>query len=210
MLVACVALIASGCGSEGDSATPPGGSRDAPASGDVENVDVNEAVPVSARVANAVDRRLGLLVAAYSPVSDRINFLVTAETLRSAAVASGAGVEVELERTGSVRVEIGRMRTVLETARPKVDAVRVSGGVQQQLKRRMLRAMDSRMLALDQLETALDGVANRLGDQVVDERFERWRTSWNDSLRAAREATTIMQDERARVGLQPSLEEAIR
>ena len=210
MIALCVVLVVSGCGGDPRPATTTAGSSDAGETDDAPVGDARQPKKVTMRVANAISRRLDALVVAYSPISARINFLVSADTLRTAAVDSSAGVDVELERTGLVRVEIGRMRTVLAAARPKVAGVRASSNVQRRLQRLMLRAIDSRQLALDQLEFALDGVAGKLGDRVVDERFDRWRVSWNESLRAAREATTLLQDERARIGLEPSPEESIR
>jgi hypothetical protein len=210
VLLLAIVLLAGGCaGRVDDPATVPN-APDAPERGEapLESADATSVVPP--RIANEIGRRLDGLVAAYVPVSSRSSFLVAAETLRSTAVDSGAGTVVELERAGSVRVEIGRMRPLLTRARANVDAVRVASPVQQRIKRRMLAAIDARQLALDQLQFALDGVAAALGDQIIDERFDRWQTSWDVSLRAAREATTLLQDERVRIGLEPSPEESIR
>ena len=45
---------------------------------------------------------------------------------------------------------------------------------------------------------------------LVEERTERWRASWDASLRATREATTTTQDALAELGLEPAREEALR
>lgn len=208
----CVGVLVSGCGRGADDASTAAGSSADAAAVDPAEPDArsDDAAVVAPRVANAIGRRLDALLAAYAPVSARINFLVTAETLREAAVSSRAGTSVELERAGSVRVEIGRMRTVLAAGRSKVLAVQVSSATQQRLKRQLVSVIDSRQRALNQLELALDGVAAQLGDRAIDARFDRWQAAWDSSLRTAREATNLVQDERARIGLEPSPEGSIR
>lgn len=213
VLVLAAAMLAAACGGAGDSGSGGDDVATTPAASEpvVEGEDAAAvARPVSRARANAIGRRLDALVAAYAPVTARVNFLVSAETLREDAEGSGSGEVVELERTGAVRVELRRMRAVLESARPKVAASAVDGPAQQLVRRRMLAAIDSRARALGELEFALDGLAGEVGDTAVDQRFDAWDLSWNESLRAAREATTALQDERARVGLAPAPEEAIR
>jgi hypothetical protein len=144
-------------------------------------------------------------------VSRRVNFLVSAETLRQDAVLSRAGDKVELERFGAVRLEIGRMGRLLRQTRPRVAAAKVTTPDEQHVQDDMLAAIDARLRALTQLEVALDA----LGDDKVpasrDEELEdRWRASWDESLRLAREATTTMQDSRAMLGLEPGPEDGIR
>lgn len=170
-----------------------------------EDADV---VPGPAAIAQG--RRFEALVAAYAPVSARVSFLVTAETLRRDAAESGAGVDVELERTGAVRVEVNRMRGLLRATRPRVADVPLTTDVQRRVQRHMLDAIDARVRSLAQLDAALDAVASELPDRVVEERFEAWRSSWDASLRAARTATTVMQGARAHLGLVPAPEESVR
>lgn len=167
-----------------------------------------DAVPSPAAIAQG--RRFDALVAAYAPVSARVNFLVAAETLRTDGVESGAGADVELERTGAVRVEVNRMRGILRAARPRVSAVPLTSDVQRRVQRHMLDAIDARIRSLAQLDAALDAVAAELPDRVVEARFDAWRSSWDASLRAARTATTVMQSARADLGLVPAPEESIR
>lgn len=205
-------LLFAGCSDEpaprpGDAPPRPGAGREDEA---VEPVGEDEAPVVPPARAAAIDRAFVGLVDAYADVSGRINFLVAAETLREDAVDSGAGEAVELERTGAVRVELRRLRAVLARTRPKVARARVSDEVQQRVQRLLLQAIDARTRALGQLEFALDGLAAEVGDTVIDERFDAWRTSWDESLGATRAATTSMQDERARVGLEPAPEESFR
>lgn len=212
LAVLLAASLLGGCGGDPEPADPPGAvtvpdvvavQRDEREAG--EDADV---VPSPAAIAQG--RRFDALVAAYAPVSARTNFLVAAETLRRDAVDSGAGADVELERTGAVRVEINRMRGVLRTARPRVAAVPLTSDVQRRVQRHMLDAIDARIRSLAQLDAALDASAAELPDRVVEARFDAWRGSWDASLRAARIATTVMQAARAELGLVPAPEESIR
>lgn len=206
------ALVLSACG--GSSEPGPGGTTasepDTPQSFELDDDDRDVMPAVAPARAAAIRRRLDALVAAYKPVSARINFLVSAETLRKDAVGSGAGEAIELERTGAVRVELRRMRSVLGDARSAIADVQVGSDVQQRIQRLLLQAVDFRLRSLGQLEAALDGLAGEVGDSEIDARFEAWEESWDASLRAAREATTALQDERARVGLDPAPEESFR
>lgn len=159
----------------------------------------------------AADARFDALVTAFAPVSVRVNYLVAAETLRIDAVESGAGDAVELERFGAVRVERDRMLDVLRAARPRVATVLVADAEQQHVKELLLGAIDARRRALVQLELALDAQAKEATpDTVVEERVAAWEARWNESLRLTREATTEMQESRARLGLEPGPEEAFR
>lgn len=210
-ILAALPLV-SGCGGDEPAADPSGAvtvpdvvaeqrEEEEPAADD-------ELVPGPAAIAQG--RRFDALLAAYAPVSARVNFLVTAETLRRDAADSGAGEDVELERTGSVRVELNRMRSVLRAARPQVASVPLTSGVQRRVQRHMLDAIDARLRSLAQLDAALDSLVGELPDRVVEQRFEAWRDSWDASLRAARTATTVLQAARADLGLAPAPEEAIR
>lgn len=225
-LIAVVAIAFPGCdGASSDPVDPdrrpdaaaesrdgaPAGTGDSRARPQ-ETEDDDASQPVSpSRQAIAAGRRFEALVAAYTPVSTRINFLVAAETLRRDAVESAAGDDVERERFGAVRVEIVRMRVVLDQSRPRVAAVAVTDTDQQHVKDLMLAAIDARRRALARLEVALDHLG---GVEEPDARasllIERWEEGWNESLRLAREATTRMQDARARLRLAPALEESIR
>lgn len=208
------ALVLSGCG-EGGSAggeiapvvTQPSSEGPEVAS---DRVDADIAVQPT-RAARAAGNRYDQLVRAYAPVSVRINFLVTAETLRADAVESGAAEAVEVERFGSVRLEIERMRPVLRRARQAVASVAVNGPDQQHVRDLMLAAIDARMRALGEHEVALGALANEEApDSQVDALVDAWQASWDESVRYARDATTAMQDARARLGLSPALEESIR
>jgi hypothetical protein len=165
---------------------------------------------VGRRQAAAIGRQLDALAAAFAPVSARINFLVAAETLREDAMESKASDQVELERTGTVRLELRRTRTVLVEARPAVAAVSVRATAARNVQQLLLAAIDARLRALTQLEATLDGISREVGRSIVDARFERYRAAWEQSVRSTREATTAVQDERARIGLEPAPEEALR
>ncbi len=211
-----VALFVVGCGDEtskGASGTSTSSTKlasgEQDAARDAQGRDAG-ADTQPTRAARAAARRFDALVTTYAPVSARVNFLVTAETLRRDAVESGSGEAVELERTGQVRVELRRMRDVLAAARPNVAGANVSSEQQRQLQRLLLAAIDARLRSLVELDLALDAIAAELADSVVDERYDAWDASWNESLRAAREATTMLQDRRAQLGLEPALEESIR
>lgn len=211
-----VALVVVGCGddmSKGASGSSKSStelaSDEQDAVGDTQGRDAGDDTQPT-RAARAAALRFDALVTTYAPVSARVNFLVTAETLRRDAVESGSGEAVELERTGQVRVELRRMRDVLAAARPNVAGANVSSEQQRQLQQLLLAAIDARRRSLVELDLALDAIAAELADSVVDERYDAWDASWNESLRAAREATTMLQDRRAQLGLEPALEESIR
>lgn len=217
VLVLTLAVQAAGCGGTGDA---PGSSRpEAPAnrSDTPREEDAQPAAraepPVGAtrsRGALAAGRAYGALLAAYAPVSARVNFLVTAETLRKDAVEAGASQDV-FARTGAVRLEIPRMRKVLVRARPRLQRVPLTDDDQRLVQQRMLEAVDARLAALRGLEAMLAAVAaERVVDSRVEELEDQWRADWESSVRAARQATTALQEGRARVGLEPAPEEAIR
>jgi hypothetical protein len=209
--------IVVGCGDD-EPATPTATTTSEPASRDraattpPEDVEEDEdAVVTPTPAALASKARLERLVAQYAPVTRRVNFLVTAETLREDAVASGAGETLERYRSGPVRIELRRMERVLQQARPRVAEVAVLTVAEKSVQALMLEAIDARLRALDELELALDAhAAEDTPDSEVERLDEQWRASWDESLRAAREATTAMQLERARLGLEPGPEDGIR
>lgn len=216
MCVLLVTLAAGGCGggetraerdSDGRTDMADGGQRSdgADAGDDAAEEDVR---PTPSQI--AAGRGLDQLAAAFAPVSERINFLVTAETLRDDAVESDAGATIEGERAGVVRIEVRRMEDVLEAARPRVAAVPVRTAPQQQVQQLLLEAIDARTRAMVELTSALDAESADLADSIVEARFATWRASWNASLRATREATTTTQDARADLGLAPAAEDAVR
>ena len=223
-LVLLIAGIVAGCGDDGPA--PRGESRDAPAASDgvgegeapagtdepegTGEPDVADEDAPPTRAELAVGAGLDRLAKAYAPVSARINFLVAAETLRADAVDADAGDEIERERAGVVRIEAERMKDVLAAARPKVAAVPVRTQAQQQVQQLLLEAIDVRARAMGELLAAIQAQGRGLGDSIVEERTATWRASWNESLRATREATTITQDARAELGLEPAREEALR
>jgi hypothetical protein len=171
----------------------------------------SDAVPAPSRAARAAGNRLQALVAAYRPVSARVNFVVAAETLRVDASDSHAADAVLLERTGTVRIEIDRMRLILQRARPRVAALPVGSADEQHVQQLMLDAIDSRTAAIAALRRELNADANAtVGDSEIEVLDDAWNGAWDDSLRSAREATTAMQDLRARLGLDPAREESIR
>jgi hypothetical protein len=214
-LVLVAALLAlAGCGA--DDSTPGQGApatttstTSAPA-GDDGDVDEDEVVsPTPA--ARAAGARFDALVHEYTPVTNRVNYLVTAETLREDAVASGAGEKVEFERFGAVRIEILRMAKVLRSARPKVAALTVTSPAQRHVQDLMLEAIDSRARALRELERALTALGAEDAPKSETEALEdRWHASWDASLRAAREATPTRQESRAMLALEPAAEDGIR
>ncbi|MCW2926237.1 MAG: hypothetical protein JWM86_205 [Thermoleophilia bacterium] len=180
-----------------------------PAASNGEDAPDSEDAPTAAAL--ATDRRLAQLVAAYAPISDRVNFLVTAETLREDAVDAGAGTEIELERAGVARVEARRLLGVLTAARPNVVVVKLTGVEQEGVRDLMLASIDARITAVRQFQVALAAFGNEaVGDTERDELVDRWHDTWDDSLMYARQATTAMQETRARLGLEPAPEESIR
>lgn len=171
--------------------------------------DVEVAAPTPAAVAS--QRRYEALVKAYAPVSSRVDFLVAAETLRQDAVVSGAGEELERERFGAVRLEIERMVPVLRRTRPRVAAAQVATADEQHVQTLLLQVIDSRLRALTELEAALDALGDERTPASADEKLEeRWRASWDQSLRDARGATTTMVDAYAQQGLPPAPEDRLR
>lgn len=218
-LVLLVASLAAGCG--GNSSEPGGEdtgaaadprtttTADEPAGGsDTDDEDDEDAPPTAAEL--AAGRGLERLATAFEPVSARINFLVAAETLRADAVEGNAGDEIERRRAGVVRIEAERMKDVLAAARPKVAAIPVRTTAQQQVQQLLLEAIDVRSRAIGELRVAIQAQGTGQGDSVVKERFATWRASWDESLRATREATTTTQEARAALGLEPAREEALR
>ena len=228
-LVLLVAILGAGCG---DDSTDTGGAgrsttAEAPASGtptdpatasttdadedaddEVDPEADEDAAPTPAD--RAAGRGLDRLAKAFEPVSDRINFLVAAETLRADAVDANAGEAIERERSGVVLIEAERMTDVLADARPRVAAVPVRTVAQQQVQQLLLGAIDIRSRAMGELTLAIKAQRTEQGDSVVKERFATWRASWDESLRATREAMTTTQDARAELGLVPAREEALR
>src|SRR5690606_30975831 len=99
---------------------------------------------------------------------------------------------------------------VLGAARAKVAGVSVRSTAQQQVQQLLLEAIDARSRAMVELIAAIDAQSLGLGDSVIEERTATWRESWDASVRATREATTITQDARAVLGLEPAREEALR
>lgn len=213
LLVLALVTAATGCG---EPAADRGAGQEPTAPPTAEPVTTlpeaePEEAPRPTPSAIAAGKRYERLVAAYTPVSVRINFLVAAETLRQDAVDSGAGEDVERERFGAVRVEVVRMREVLRRAAPRVARSPVGDADEQHVQQLMLTAIRARLRALAQLERALDALASdRVPDSRAQALVDLWRSTWDVSLRAAREATTSMQDARARLGLEPALEESIR
>lgn len=212
-----LAAVAAGCGTDEPppAATTPAprqATGDAPARTTTPEPTIHEdAAVVPTRAAKAAGLRYDALVRAYSPVSDRVNYLVAAETLRADAVDAGAGEDIERERFGAVRIELDRMEEVLRTARPRVARVSVNDVDQQHVQRLMLAAIDARLRALRELELALDALGEEdAPDTEVEALVDAWQASWGTSLRHAREATTSMQQARAMLALPPALEESIR
>jgi hypothetical protein len=214
-VLSCALVAGCGGGSSGGQASQPVGTAvepteqlDPAADGRGEP-EVDEAVVPAARAA-AIGRRLDALVASYAPVTARVNFLVAVEALRQDAVDSRAGEAIELERTGAVRLELRRMRALLQRTRPRLLDVQVDNEAQQQVRQSMQNAIDARLRAVEQLELALEARATEVGATIVDQHHAAWRDAWGESVRAAREATTAMQVERARVGLESGPEDSIR
>ena len=205
VVVAC--MILGGCGGAESPVTESSTPR-APAAEAATDANSGD---VMSQAARAAGQRFNVLVAVYAPVSRRINFLVAAETLRADAVASGASRATELERSGVVRIEAGKLRRVLRFVRPRVAAVAVLDPAQRAMQLSMLQALDSRSRAVSRLIAALDAISEGAeGDTVTEQRLDDWQASWDESLRAARAATNTMQDARAELGLEPAPEESIR
>lgn len=232
-LVSVLALCAAGCGGSGratatgadrsdgrtgtgaDRATKTGTGGPADAgSGDADTGDSagdtgEAATPTPAAV--AAGARYDALAAAYAPITARVDFLVAAETLRADAVESGASSDIEKERSGVVKIEVVRLAKVLRAARPKVAAAGVDDETQRRVRTFMIVAIDRRLEALRQLSAMVAATPDdTVSDSEVRRLKEEWRASWDASLRAARDATTTVQDARGTLGLAPAPEEAIR
>lgn len=210
MMIAAGGLA--GCGTDSDQAPDaamPPATTVAPVPEPADPDDDEEATPTGQAIAMGL--HFQALVNAYAPITARIDFLVAAETLRADAVDAGAGADVERERSGSVKIELDRLRRVLRAARPEVESVDVADENQRRVQQLMLLAIDSRTRALDELRAHLVAIPDEtVGDREVERLEQRWRASWDASLRSARDATTRMQDSRQQLGLEPALEEAIR
>ncbi|MCW2920976.1 MAG: hypothetical protein JWL76_850 [Thermoleophilia bacterium] len=217
VFVVLVACVVAACGGDEGAETTPGSTATTPEGGtatandgsteDTRSED-EDLPPTAADV--AAGRGLARLAKAFAPVSARINFLVTAETLRADAVEADAGEKVEGERAGRARIEAVRLQGVLAKARPRVAAVPVRTVAQQQVQQLLLEAIDVRTRATNELLGAIRARGSGLGDSVVKERFATWRASWDESIRATREATTTTQEALAELGLPPAREEALR
>lgn len=208
------AAVVAGCGSDATPAAPRTPSTDSAAATEPAPPDTQASSDVDAvaptRQALAAGRRFDALLAAYAPIRDRINFLVAADTLRIDAIESGAGVEIQRERTGIVRVEAARLRRIVVAARAHVAAVSIGLPAEQQVQRSMLQSIDARIRAIDALTRAVQARTATAPDTRVDALEDLWTRSWSDAARGAREATTTMQVARAALGLEPAPEESIR
>ena len=220
LLALVVTVLLAGCGAQEPAArtvatTSEPAARDRAATTTADDSDDDDddedAIVTPTPAALAADARYAALLRAYAPVTQRINFLVTAETLRTDAVSASAGDKLERERFGAVRIELRRMERILRKARVKVAEAKATPEAQEHVRDLMLEAIDARLRALGQLELALD--AQRAKDtpaSEVERLDEQWHASWDESLRAAREATTAMQESRALLGLEPAVEDGIR
>jgi hypothetical protein len=227
MTIPLGALVLAGCGGAGDSgddassdsaaraaraaeaAAEDRASAVAEATTDDESGDEEVAAPTPAALASKA--RYENLVRAYAPVSSRVDFLVAAETLRRDAVVSRAGEKIERQRFGAVRVEIGRMAPILRRSRPLVAAANATTADEQHVQALLLDAIDARLRALTELEAALDALGDERTPASEDEQLEdRWRASWDESLRDTRGATTTMVDAYAQQGLPPAPEDRLR
>lgn len=203
--------VVAGCGSSSDSTSSSAPSTSTTTTPSTTSSTEEERVVPLARAAIALGRRFDALVAAYAPVTARVNFLVTAETLRRDARSGNASDDVVAERTGAVRVEAQRMRGVLLRTRQRVAAVVVAQPQAREAQTLLLTAIDERRAAIDALDALLDAQADpTVGDSAREELDDTWRASWDAALRAARDATTLLQTSRDAAGLEPGLEEAIR
>jgi hypothetical protein len=211
LLVASLVLV--GCGSADRPAdrTARTTASTTTATNDAEpGVDVNP-VAEPGRVALARGHDLDVLVGAYAPVTSRASFLIAAETLRRDAIADEASAETIAERAGAVRLEIRRSAVTLAAARRKVAAQGTPTPTARRLQGLLLAAIGARSRALTELKSLLDADGE---SATTDARRKvlraAWRASWDASVRAARQATTTMQDARASAGLDPGLEDSIR
>ena len=163
------------------------------------------------RVALARGRELDALVDAYAPVTTRASFLIAAETLRRDAIVDDAPSATIAERAGAVRLELRRSAAALATARRKVAAQPAVSPPARRLQALLLAGITARERSLVELKALLDADGS---STTTDERRATlrttWRASWDASVRAARQATTTMQDARAAIGLDPGMEDSIR
>jgi hypothetical protein len=221
------ALLLGACGGD-DAATRPvepapraGAADDAesPADAapdtDADEASDDDADPAPTRAAVGLGRRLDAFVAAYRPVTLRMNYLVAATRLRDEAISADASTPVLTARAGAVRVEIRRYQPVLETAQRAITARTAAGNAERRLQQQLLRGIEARSASLADLERSLNldarqGAADSASDSVRKEADTRWRDGWDVSVRTAREALTFLQDTREDFLLAPAREESIR
>lgn len=211
LLVVTCACIGAACGDAGTATSATTVDDSTSPAATTSRDPVARPVARPARRALGTSRRLELLVAAYAPVSERISFVVAAHTLWNDAVATKAGDDVERARAGALRVELARMSRVLGSSRTNVAAAAVESDDQRRIQELMLRAIDARARAVRQLDEVLDAAGRDAASKTELQSLEAaHRQSWDQSLRAAREAMTLLQATRAAQALDPAQEESIR
>jgi hypothetical protein len=216
-MLSCLLLaVGVGCGPQDDSGVDSTATS-APSSTAVDDAsdDVTQrrtgASPNVAQVAVtqaslARGRELDALTAAWAPVTARVSAFTAAVTLAADAVTSGEQpLVLEQRRIALVRERAALSQALASSATPLQrasdaatgDAVLVAALLEQS------RAARTRAIAQLDLRSA-EALVLTLADAAP------WRTSWDTSVRAAREATAAVQQQRASAGLAPAPEEAIR
>lgn len=215
VLLLLLALVASGCDVGDGDGTNRTSSRDVVTTSTdrsprQDDEAPSERTPQQAREAIATGRALEQLATTFAPVSARINFLVAADTLRRDAIETEADEATVRERSGLVRVEVRRMRPLLVTTSSSIRRMPVQQQPVRRVQAVLVAAAAARLRALDRLEAVLDAEGADLSDGEVDELDAEFQLAWGESVRATREATSLVQDIRSRLGLDPAPEEALR
>lgn len=171
--------------------------------------------PKQARAVIAIGRSLDDVADAYAPVSVRVSFLVAADTLRRYAIEGDRDAALVRARTGAVRVEITRTRALLARSARVLSQLSIRDFRVRRIRAQLLTAITDRTTALDRLLIVLEAQADpRSSDDPehlsVEDAERAFRTSWDASVRAARDATAANQALREALGLEPAPEEAFR
>lgn len=217
-----MALFVAGCGaSESAPPTPTAASTGTsakatstatlPSTSDAVGDQADATATPLGRTAVARGAHLEALVVAYRPVTARASFVVAAETLRARARSAASPAAQLQQHARAVQGEIRASARVLVMARRAVAASPAPDAVVRRIQLLMLRAIGARARAIVQLGSLVRA------DAVPTTTNERrsalqnaWRQSWDASVRAARDATTVLQDARDVAGLQPAPEDSIR
>ncbi|MCW2974142.1 MAG: hypothetical protein JWN72_2415 [Thermoleophilia bacterium] len=216
-VVLALACVLTGCGGgEGDApATTTSTARSASPDTSATDDDApsGDETPPATLGSAAVARgaQLDALLDAYAPVTTRASYVIAAETLRTHARSADASAAQVQAYAGAVRLELQRTSAVLAAAQSAVRAQATPDPSVRRLQQLMLGAIRARVEAVADLRRLLAADANP--ETPHDRRVvlrDAWHADWDASVRAARDATSSMQDARDAVGLEPAPEDGIR